>query len=78
MNKVEFIKECATRGYCNKQQAKTYCKKHDKDDYAEQDFIDVYRYYESIVEKYDNPNYDYVPIDRCHGYKVTPLRPYYD
>ena len=59
MNKVEFIKECATRGYCNKQQAKTYCKKHD-------------------VEKYDNPNYEYCPINGVHGRKITPRRPYYE
>ena len=78
MNKVEFIKECATRGYCNKKQAKSYCKKHDKDDYAEQDFIDVYRYFEAMMTKDENPNYDYISLDRSHGYRIRPKRPYYE
>ena len=44
MNKAEFIKSASRSGYCTQQQAGEYCRNHPKDEYTEDDYVDVCRY----------------------------------
>ena len=78
MSQKEFIRECTSRGHCNKKQAMAYCLKHIKDEYTESDLIDAYRYFQTLRVSDDNPNYDYISLDRSHGWRIRPRRPYYE
>lgn len=61
MNKEEFVKAAALSGYGSKETAAKYTEQNQKDEYTEQDFIELY---------HESMRWDYCP-------SVKGLRPIY-
>ena len=79
MNKVEFIKGCAARGYSTKKQAEAYCKIHKKTDYTENDMQDVYRSANSMKKGDYNPeHYEYESLNGHGGRRKSLNFPRFD
>lgn len=48
MTKKEFINEAVRRGYANKKDVTRWCEKTGREDFMEEDFIEVFRFGEKM------------------------------
>lgn len=53
MNKKTFIDRSASLGYANKKQAAEWCELHPKENYAEEDYENLFRWCETRREKHN-------------------------
>lgn len=67
MTKDEFINTCIKVGYCNRSAAIMYSEREEKEDFTEDDFIEVYR----IVERAFDVLIDTGKYKKLDGFKTT-------